>query len=212
VGAIAKLGPEVQKKSVNAQEQTRPDVAQERSDWRDQQPTLDVERLVFLDETALNTKMFRLYGRSPKGERCRARVPYGHWETTTFVAGLRVNALTAPLVLDGPMEGHAFLAYTQQCLAPTLQPGDIVIADNLPSHKVAGIRKAIEATGATLRYLPPYSPDLNPIETLFSKLKARLKKTACRTVDALWQTVGQLLETLSPQECAKHFKAAGYCS
>lgn len=139
-----------------------------------------------------------------------AAVPHGHRETTTFIAGLRCNEITAPMVLDGPMDGPAFLAYVRQFLCPTLAPGDIVIADNLPSHKVAGIREAIEKTGATLRYLPPYSPDLNPIEKMFSKLKALLRKAAPRTTDALWSEIGQLLNAFSPTECANYFASSGY--
>jgi transposase len=165
---------------------------------------------VFLDETGASTNMARRYGRAPMGERCVAAVPHGHWKTTTFIAGLRVNALTAPMVLDGPMDGDAFLVYVREFLCPTLQPGDIVIADNLPSHKVAGVREAIEAVEATLSFLPPYSPDLNPIEKLFSKLKALLKKAACRTIKALWDAIGKLLDTFSPEECKNYFKSSGY--
>jgi len=154
--------------------------------------------------------MTRSKGRSQKGARCIALVPHGHWNTTTFIAGLRVNAITAPMVLDGPMDGEACLGYVREFLGPTLKPGDMVIADNLPAHKVKGVREAIEATGATLRYLPSYSPDLHPIEKLFSKLKALLKKAAHRTVDALWNESGKLLDTFSPHECTNYFKAAGY--
>jgi transposase len=154
--------------------------------------------------------MTRLYGRAPKGKRCVDRSPSGHWKTTTFIAGLRVDGLNAPLVLDGPMDGEAFLAYVRDFLCPTLNPGDIVIADNLSSHKVKGVQEAIEATGASLRYLPPYSPDLNPIETVFSKVKALLRKAACRTVELLWLEIGQLLPLFSPRECANHFRNAGY--
>lgn len=154
--------------------------------------------------------MARLYGRAPKGQRCKAFVPYGHWKTTTFIAGLRVNAVTAPLVLDGPMDGQSFLAYIQQFLVPTLTPGDIVVADNLPSHKVKGVQQAIEAAGAKLQFLPPYSPDLNPIETFFSKLKAKLKQVASRSIPDLWQTIGEIIDHISLQECANHFKGAGY--
>lgn len=154
--------------------------------------------------------MARTHGRAPKGERCVAAVPHGHWQSTTFIAGLRINALTAPMVLDGAMDGAAFRGYVRQFLCPTLKPGDIVIADNLPSHKVAGVRSAIEATGASLHHLPPYSPDFNPIENLFAKLKAMLKKAAHRTVEALWQEIGTLLDAFSPNECAHYFKAAGY--
>lgn len=154
--------------------------------------------------------MTRAYGRAPQGQRCIAAVPHGHWKTTTLVAGLRVNQITAPLVLDGPMDGQAFLGYVRQCLGPTLRPGDIVSADNLPSHKVAGVRQVIEARGASLRLLPAYSPDFNPIEQLFAKLKALLKKAAQRSVDGLWQEIGMLLDTVSPEECANYFRAAGY--
>lgn len=183
---------------------------QKRLEWKENQPALDVHKLVFLDETGASTNMTRPRGRAPKGERCIASVPHGHWKTTTFVAALRVDEITAPMVLDGPMYGSAFLAYVRQFLCPTLKPGDIVIADNLGSHKVEGVREAIEATGATLRYLPPYSPDLNPIENLFSKLKALLKKAAHRTVEALWGDIGKLLDTFSKNECRNYFKAAGY--
>lgn len=178
--------------------------------WRDDLPTLDPARLVFLDETWASTCMARVRGRSPRGQRCVASVPHGHWKTTTFIAGLRQGSVTAPMVLDGPMNGAAFLAYIRTQLCPTLRPGDIVVADNLSCHKVAGVRDAIEATGATLRYLPPYSPDLNPIEKLFSKLKALLRKAATRTVDALWNEIGRLIDTFTPDECSNYFAACGY--
>lgn len=154
--------------------------------------------------------MTRTRGRAPRGKRCIASVPHGHWKSTTFIAGLRVGAVTAPMVLDGPMDGNAFLAYIQQFLCPTLSPGDIVIADNLSSHKVEGVKEAIELNGATLRYLPPYSPDLNPIEKLFSKLKALLRKAEHRTVDALWDSIGPLLDCFTPQECSNYFASSGY--
>ncbi len=154
--------------------------------------------------------MTRARGRSPRGERCHASVPGGHWKTTTFIAGLRVGEITAPMVLDGPMDKEAFLVYVRQFLCPTLKPGDIVIADNLGSHKNDDVCKAIETVGATILYLPPYSPDFNPIEMFFSKLKALLKKSAHRTVDALWNEIGKLLDAFSPKECANYFKAAGY--
>lgn len=181
-----------------------------RAQWKENQPALDVLRLVFLDETGASTNMARARGRAPRGERCVAAVPHGHWKTTTFIAGLRYSEITAPMVLDGPMDGSAFLAYVQQFLCPTLAPGDIVIADNLSSHKVAGVREAIENTGAILRYLPPYSPDFNPIEKMFSKLKALLRKAAHRTVDDLWSEIGQLLNAFSPTECANYFASSGY--
>jgi transposase len=154
--------------------------------------------------------MTRTCGRSPRGQRCIASVPHGHWKTTTFIAGLRVGAITAPLVLDGPMDGEAFVVYVRACLCPTLKPGDLVLADNLPSHKLTGVSKAIDAVGATLRNLPPYSPDLNPIELLFAKLKALLRKAAHRTVDALWTHIGTLLDAVTPDECAHYFIASGY--
>lgn len=182
----------------------------ERAEWKENQPALDVTKLVFLDETGASTNMTRTRGRAPVGKRCVASVPHGHWKTTTFIAGLRVGAVTAPMVLDGPMDSEAFLVYVKEFLCPTLSHGDIVIADNLSSHKGEAVRLAIEATGATLRLLPPYSPDLNPIEKLFSKLKAMLRKAAHRTVDALWQEIGNLLDIFSPQECANYFKSSGY--
>jgi len=154
--------------------------------------------------------MARLRGWSAKGQRCRAAVPHGHWKTTTFTAGLRMDGLTAPMLLDGPMHGRAFRAYVAQVLVPELRPGDIVIMDNLPAHKVAGVRETIEAAGARLLYLPRYSPDFNPIEMAFSKLKALLRKTAARTVDDLWDAVAQSLDAFTPNECANYFAASGY--
>lgn len=156
--------------------------------------------------------MTRRRGRAPIGERCVSPVPHGHWKTPTFIAGLRVGEVIAPMVLDGPMDGQAFLVYVRDFLCSALTPGAIVIADNLGSHKIAEARKLIEAKGAELRFLPPYSPDLNPIEKLFSKLKALLRKAAHRTVDALWNAIGKLLDTFSPTECENYFKSAGYVS
>lgn len=156
--------------------------------------------------------MTRRHGRCPKGERLVAAVPWGHWKTTTFLAGLRADQIVAPCVLDGPMDGASFRAYVEQFLVPILQPGDIVVIDNLASHKVAGIRQMIEAAGAELRYLPPYSPDLNPIEQLFAKLKTLLRKAAERTVEATWKRIGALLECFTPHECANYFTNAGYAS
>jgi transposase len=167
-------------------------------------------QLVFIDETWATTNMTRPRGRCPRGERLVAAVPHGHWKTSTFVAGLRTTGLTAPLVLDGAMNGDAFRAYVEQILAPTLVPGDIVIMDNLGSHKVAGVREAIEASGASLMYLPPYSPDLNPIEKSFAKLKALIRKAAARTREALWNAIGRFLRRFTPQECANYFEDAGY--
>lgn len=149
-------------------------------------------------------------GRSPKGLRCRAQAPCGHWKTSTFVCALRSTGLLAPWVLDGPINGQAFRAWVEQMLAPELRAGDIVVMDNLASHKVAGVQAAIESTGAQLRYLPPYSPDLNPIEQVFAKLKTLLRKTAARTVEALWSALGPLLENFAPQACARYIAHAGY--
>ncbi len=171
---------------------------------------MDGTRFVFLDETGASTKMTRLYGRAPKGERLVACVPHGHWHTTTFVAGLRTTGIVAPLVLDGPMNGEAFLAYTEQMLAPSLRPGDVLVMDNLPAHKVAGVEDAVHQAGASVLYLPAYSPDLNPIEQVFAKLKTHLRKAAARTQDALCETIKEALQTLRPEEFAHYIKHAGY--
>ena len=165
---------------------------------------------MFIDETGASTKMARLRGRAPRGQRCRAPVPHGHWKTTTFTGALRLSGLTAPMVLDGPMNREAFLIYVEQVLAPTLRPGDLVVMDNLPAHRCAGVRAAIEAAGARLRYLPPYSPDFNPIENAFAKLKALLRKAAARTIHELWDAIAEALPKFTPQECANYFTAAGY--
>ncbi len=193
-----------------ASEQDRPDVAVRRAEWKVWQAGLDPEQLVFLDETWAKTNMTRPRGRSLEGTRLIAKVPHGHWKTTTFLAALRSTGLTAPLVIDGPVNGDLFLAYVEQHLVPTLEPGDIVIMDNLSSHKRAGVREAIESVGASLKYLPPYSPDLNPIEQAFSKFKWLLKSAAERTVDALWETCGKLLDTFSETECRNYFRHCGY--
>jgi transposase len=154
--------------------------------------------------------MARRHGRAVRGERLRMSVPHGHWKTTTFVGALRLTGMTAPMVLDRAMTGAWFLAYVEQVLAPTLTPGDIVIMDNLPAHKSAAVRRAIEATGAELRLLPPYSPDFNPIENAFAKLKALLRKAAARTVTALENAIAEAIDTYTPTECANYFTAAGY--
>ncbi len=165
---------------------------------------------MFIDETWASTSMARIRGRAPRGERLRAAIPHGHWKTTTFVAGLRNTGMVAPMVLDGPINGLSFQAYIDQVLVPDLRAGDIVIMDNLGSHKRPGIRAAIEAVGASLLYLPPYSPDFNPIENAFAKLKALLRKAAERTVDGLWNAIGRISELFPPAECANYFSAAGY--
>jgi transposase len=173
---------------------------------------MDTARFVFIDETATATNMARRYGRGPLGARLVGAVPHRHWRTTTFVAGLRQSGVIAPLVLDGPMTGRAFRAYVEQFLAPALAPGDVVVLDNLAAHKIAGVRQALAAAGASLLYLPPYSPDLNPIEQLFAKLKALLRKAAARTKDELWSTIGRLLQTYSPAECTNYLNHCGYGS
>ncbi|HEY5732840.1 MAG TPA: IS630 family transposase [Methyloceanibacter sp.] len=200
------------KKTLHAAEQDRPDVAAERAALKAEQPKLRAPRLVFIDETAVTTKMVRHYGRSPRGERLVAGVPHGHWKTLTLVAALRIDGLTAPYVVDGAMDGPSFMAYVEQVLVPTLRKGDIVFMDNLRTHKIAGAREAIEAVGARVRYLPAYSPDLNPIEQAFSRLKTALRKGAKRTVDALHKLIGKLVKSFAPQTCANYFRHAGYTS
>lgn len=171
---------------------------------------MDAASFVFIDETGVSTNMTRRYGWGPKGDRLVDAAPYGHWRATTFVAGLRAAGLIAPLVLDGPMNGNAFRAYVVQFLAPTLSPGDVVVMDNLAAHKVVGVREAIAAAGASILYLPPYSPDLNPIEQTFAKLKALLRKASARTRETLWTIIGQLLHTFSPAECRNYLANSGY--
>jgi transposase len=193
--------------------------------WFEGQLDLDPKRLVFIDETGASTKMARLRGRAKRGERCRAAIPHGHWKTTTFTAGLRLNGLAAPMVLDGPMNGDAFLAYVEQVLVPELEKADVVIMDieggqaivdgpaiarRKPAHKVSGVRRMIENAGARLLYLPPYSPDFNPIEMAFSKLKALLRKAAARTIEDLWDTIAESIDQFTPDECKNYFQAAGY--
>ena len=165
---------------------------------------------MFLDETWVKTNMTRLRGRARRGQRLVASVPHGHWKTSTFVAALRDNALIAPAVFDGAINGQSFRAYVEQQLAPALRQDDVVVMDNLSSHKVAGIREAIEAAGAHLAYLPAYSPDLNPIEQVFAKLKAVLRAKAIRTVDALWTALGEISGAVTPTECANYLRSSGY--
>ena len=171
---------------------------------------MDAERFVLLDETAATTAMTRLYGWGPRGARLIDAVPHGHWRTTTFLAGLRGKGVIAPLVVDGPVTGAVFRAYIEQMLAPTLRGGDVVVMDNVAIHKVSGIREAITAASASLLYLPSYSPDLNPIEQLFAKLKARLRQAAARSREALWAAIASLLDTLTPAECRNYLANSGY--
>ena len=196
-----------QKKSGHAAEQDRPDVVARREAWFEGQLDLDPHRLVFIDETGASTKMARRHGRAPRGQRLRMSVPHGHWKTTTFTGALRLTGMTAPMVLDGPMTGEWFLAYVEQVLVPTLSPGDVVIMDNLPAHKGTAVRHAIEASGARLLFLPPYSPDFNPIENAFSKLKALLRKAAARTVDQLWIVIGDSIDAFTPERMRQLLQA-----
>lgn len=182
----------------------------QRRDWFDGQIDLEPERLVFIDETWTATNMTRSHGRCAKGERLRMGFPHAHRKTTTLVAGLRMSGMVAPMVLDGPINGDWFEAYVTQVLVPELRPGDVVIMDNLSSHKRASVRERIETAGATLRFLPPYSPDFNPIEKAFSKLKAMLRKIGERTVSGLWDLIGKLIHIFQPQECANYFSSCGY--
>ncbi len=171
---------------------------------------MDGQHFVFLDETAAATNMTRLRGWGPRGERLVDAAPHGHWRTTTFLAGVRTSGIIAPFVLDGPMTGNVFRAYVEQMLAPALRPGDVVVMDNLAAHKIAGLAQAIRAVGATVMYLPPYSPDLNPIEQVFAKLKVLLRKAQARTRDALWGAIGTLLDAFTPAECRNYITNSGY--
>lgn len=200
------------KKVLHASEQQRPDVQIRRADWRAERLPLPVEKLVFIDETSLKTNLIRLYGRARRGERVVDYAPHGHWRTTTLVSALRHNELTAPMVIDGAMDGPLFLAYVEQVLLPVLQPGDVVVLDNLSSHKSPRVQERIASVGAEVAYLPPYSPDLNPIELAFSKLKWLLRSAGERTADAVWNRVGQLFSAFSPQECLRYLKHCGYTS
>jgi transposase len=200
------------KKSLRASEQDRPDVARRRTQWRKYQSRLDPRRLVFIDETWAKTNMTRLHGRCIRGQRLVAKVPHRRWRTLTFLAALRCDRIDAPCVIDGPINGMSFLAYVEQVLLPTLSPGDIVIMDNLGSHKRQAIRRAIRTAGAKLFFLPPYSPDLNPIEQVFAKLKTLLRKAGERTVEATWRRIGTLLDHFTPNECANYLINSGYAS
>jgi transposase len=195
---------------LHAAEQDRPDVAAQRAHWKAWQVGLDPRRLVFIDETWAKTNMIRRYGRCPTHERLVDKTPHGHWKTTTFLAALRHDGLSAPLVVDGAINGAIFLAYVQQHLVPTLRPGDIVIMDNLSAHKIAGVREAIEGVGARLVSLPPYSPDLNPIEQVFAKLRRLLQTAGERTISALWRRIGTVLDAFPTHECTNYLHHCGY--
>src|ERR1017187_9145094 len=198
------------KQSIHAAEQDRPDVAAARKALRKEQLILDPKQLVFIDETAATTKMTRLYGRAPQGKRLVDKVPHGHWKTTTFICGLRYDGVTALFVLDGPMDGPHFLAYVEQILAPTLKKGQTVFLDNVSIHKVDGVEEAIEARGARAVFLPAYSPELNPIEQLFARLKSFLRKMKARTVEELWRAIASFLKGVSKEECHAYLANSGY--
>jgi len=195
---------------LKAAEQDRPDVARHRRRWQAWQRFMESTTLVFLDESGVSTNMTRRYGWAPKGERLVDAVPHGHWKITTVVSGLTTGGVIAPFVIEGAMTGDAFRAYIAQVLAPELKPGQAVVMDNLSVHKVTGVREAIQAAGAILLYLPPYSPDLTPIEQFFAKLKELLRKTAARTKEALWEAIGRHLDEFTPEECRNYFAHCGY--
>jgi transposase len=195
---------------IHAAEQDRPDVKAKRIAHAARMPGLDPKTLVFLDETGANTKMTRRYGRAPRGQRVIKAVPHGHWKTTTFVAALRADGLVAPMVIDGAMNGDLFVAYVEQVLVPALRVGDIVLMDNLSSHKRVAAVRAIERAGCSVVYLPPYSPDYNPIELAFAKIKARLRAAELRTVDKVEGFFGTVHEAFTPSECGNYIRHAGY--
>jgi len=198
------------KKTLHASEQDRHDVARRREQWKRYQGKVDAKRLIFIDETWAKTNMTRLHGRCAVGQRLVAKVPHGHWKTLTFVAALRCDGITAPCGFDRPINAVSFLAWVVRFLVPTLRRGDVVVMDNLSSHKAAAVRRAIRAAGALLIFLPPYSPDLNPIEQAFSKLKTLLRKENARTLDDTSTCIGKLLDQVTPTECANYFSEAGY--
>ena len=200
------------KKIGHAVEQDRPDVLKRRREWFEDQIDLEPERLIFIDETWASTNMARRYGRAGKGERLRAGIPFGHWKTTTFVAGLRLDGIVAPMVIDAPINGRSFRTYVEKVLIPELRSGDIVIMDNLGSHKAAVVRDAIKAAGARLWFLPPCSPDLNPIEQAFAKIKHWMRMAQQRTVDDTWRHLGSLILSIPPEECSNYFRNSGYAS
>ncbi len=200
------------KKTLLALERARAAIARRRQRWRSWQANLDPRRLVFIDETWIKTNMAPLRGWGPKGERVRGFTPHGHWRTLTFLGALRCDQLTAPCVFDGPIDGECFRAYVEQQLVPVLKPGDIVVLDNLGSHKSAALRRIVRAAGAKLWYLPPYSPDLNPIEQAFAKIKHWMRAAQHRSVEDTWRHVGSLVATIGPDECQNYFVNAGYAS
>ena len=198
---------------IHAQERSRPDVAARRERWlREVMPELDPDRLVFLDETAAKTNLARTHGYAPRGQRLVGQVPYRRWQTSTFLGALRAGGFITPLVVDGAMTSELFLAYVERVLVPELGPGDVVVLDNLSCHTHKAVRQALEAAGCGVLYLPAYSPDLNPIELAFSKLKRLLRQAAERTVEGLWSALGRLLDHFSPQECRNYIRHCGYAA
>ncbi|ABA03500.1 probable ISRm2011-2 transposase protein [Nitrobacter winogradskyi Nb-255] len=210
MGVRSRCEAQLQKKTLIAAEQDRPDVARRRAQWTKYRDRIDPTRLVFIDETWTKTNMAPLRGWAPRGQRIRAKVPHGRWQTMTFMAALRHDRITAPWFIEGPINGEAFLLYIEKVLVPTLRHGDIVIMDNLGSHKASAVRRVIRAAGARLFYLPKYSPDLNPIEQFFAKFKHWLRKAAQRTTEAVYNAIAPILETVAPAECANYFVNAGY--
>lgn len=212
MGVCPRREADAQKKTLIAAEQDRPDIARRRAQWTARQSHIDPGRLVFIDETWTKTNMASLRGWAPRGQRLRAMVPHGHWKTMTFLGALRLDRVEAPWLVDGPINGERFRLYVEKVLVPTLRSGDIVIMDNLGSHKGKAVRRAIRAAGARLFFLPKYSPDLNPIEQVFAKLKHWLRKAAARTTGAVCDAIGPILDTITPAECANYFANAGYAS
>ena len=210
MGIRTRRGAVAQKKTLIAAEQERPDVARRRAQWLQYQDRIDPARLVFIDETWTKTNMAPLRGWAPVGQRIRAKVPNGHWKTMTFLAALRHDRVEAPWLIDGPINGERFLLYVEEVLAPTLKPGDIVVMDNLGSHKGKAVRRAIRKTGARLFFLPKYSPDLNPIEQFFAKLKHWLRKAAQRSVETVCDAIGHILDRVTSAECSNYFANSGY--
>jgi len=212
VSAFEEAGVAIQKKSLNAAEQARPDVAEQRRNFGIARRFVDPEQFVFLDESGAKTNMTRLYGRAPGGERCVDHTPHGHWRTMTMLSAIGIEGVIEPatVVIDGAMDGPTFLDYVEQCLAPALRPGQVVVMDNLSSHKIAGVREAIEAAGCDLWYLPPYSPDLNPIEKLWSKVKAWLRRVAETTFATVTDAIADALRAVAPDECRNYFASCGY--
>jgi transposase len=210
VGVRPRRAAQLQKKTLIAAEQDRPDVARRRAQWTKYQDRIDLCRLVFIDETWTKTNMAPLRGWAQRGQQIKAKVPHGRWQTMTFLAALRHDRITAPWLIEGPINGESFQLYVEKVLVPTLQPGDIVIMDNLGSHRGKAVRRATRAAGAWLFYLPKYSPDLNPIEQFFAKLKHWLRKAAQRTTEAIYDAIGPILDTVSAAECANYFTNAGY--